>query len=81
MYTSYYLFLVPNNNLFIIGILFNISVIIGKTIIVPINESEDYDKDKYDYIFLNDKSYINEYMLNDYEVIDTEKYILLERRE
>ena len=52
-----------------------------KTIIVPINESEDYDKDKYDYIFLNDESYINEYMLNDYEVIDTEKYILLERRE
>ena len=36
-YTSYYLFFVPNNNLFIIGILFNISVIIGKRIIVPIN--------------------------------------------
>ena len=37
LYTSYYLFFVPNNNLFIIGILFNISVIIGKRIIVPIN--------------------------------------------
>ncbi len=55
--------------------------LLPKTKIVPINELEDYDKDKYDYIFLNDESYISKYMMDDYEVIDTEKYILLERRE